>query len=61
MNNQDFNTEEFLPMNPEFNEEMTVPMEVVEKNPQRFIIQECIPACQELWRKNIYTFMASKY
>ena len=61
MNNQDFNTEEFLPMNPEFNEEMTVPMEVVEKNPQRFIIQECIPACQELWRKNIYTFMASNY
>lgn len=40
---------------------MTSPQEEVEKNPTQFIIQECLPACQELWSKNIYTFMVSDH
>ena len=51
----------FLPVNPELHEEMSAPIEDVEKNPRRFIIEECVPACQELWKKNIYTFMASDH
>lgn len=41
----------FLPINDEFNETMNSSMEVVEKNPRTFIIEECIPACKELWKK----------
>ena len=51
----------FLPENPELNETMTSPQEIVEKTPRRFIIEECIPACLELWPKNIYTFMVSDH
>ncbi len=51
----------FLPENDELNETMTSPQEIVESNPRRFIIEECIPACQELWSKNIYTFMVSDH
>lgn len=36
-------------------------MEDVEKNPRRFIIEECVLACKELWKKNIYTFMVSDH
>lgn len=51
----------FLPINDEFNETMNSSMEDVEKNPRTFIIEECIPACKELWKKNIYTFMVSDH
>ena len=51
----------FLPCNPEYDEVISCPQEEVEHNPKRYIIEECIPACQELWSKNIYTFMVSDY
>lgn len=52
---------EFLPENEGYNETMSSPQEEVEKNPTQYIIQECLPACQELWKKNIYTFMVSDH
>ena len=51
----------FLQENAELNETMSSPKEDVEANPRQFIIEECIPACQELWSKNIYTFMVSDH
>lgn len=36
-----------------------VSQEAVETEPRRWIIEECVPACQILWEKNIYTFMCS--
>ncbi len=51
----------FLPKNEEYNEEPSVTQEEVESNPKQYIIEECLPACQELWRKNIYTFMVSDH
>ena len=36
-----------------------VSQEMVEEEPRRWIIEECVPACQILWDKNIYTFMCS--
>lgn len=51
----------FLPKNKELNETMHTSMEYVEADPRRFIIEECIPACQELWKKNIYTYMVSDH
>ena len=51
----------FLPENEELSETMSSPQELVELNPRQFIIEECIPACQELWSKNIYTFMVSDH
>lgn len=51
----------FLPVNDELNETMNSSMEEVEKNPRIFIIEECIPACKELWKNNIYTFMVSDH
>lgn len=51
----------FLPENEGYSETMSSPQEMVEKNPTQFIIQECIPACKELWSKNIYTFMVSDH
>lgn len=51
----------FLPENEDYSETMTSPQEMVEQNPTRFIIQECLPACLELWKKNIYTFMVSDH
>ena len=59
--NKEIEDKGFLPVNEEYNETMSSPMEEVEKNPKRFIIEECIPACQILWDKNIYTFMVSDY
>lgn len=50
-----------MPINKEYNETPHSPMEVVEQNPKAFIIEECIPACKELWKKNVYTFMVSDY
>lgn len=51
----------FLPENEGYSETMSSPQEEVEKNPTQYIIQECLPACQELWKKNIYTFMVSDH
>lgn len=51
----------FLPKNDEFNPTRRSSQEDVEKNPKQYIIKECIPACQELWKKNIYTFMVSDH
>ena len=51
----------FLPRNDELNETRSSLQEEVEQNPKQFIIEECLPACQELWSKNIYTFMASDH
>lgn len=36
-----------------------VSQETVEKNPEKYVIKECLPACKILWDKNIYTFMCS--
>lgn len=33
--------------------------EDVESDPESFIDPECLPACKDLWDKNIYTFMVS--
>lgn len=51
----------FLPENEELDETSSSPQESVENNPRQFIIEECIPACKELWAKNIYTFMVSDH
>jgi len=51
----------FLPENEGYSETMTSPQEDVEANPRQFIIEECIPACEELWSKNIYTYMVSDH
>ena len=51
----------FLPINSEYNEVPHDQQENVENNPKQYIIEECIPACQELWSKNIYTFMVSDH
>lgn len=60
-NNQEAMSKGFLSGNPEYTSGMRVSMEVVEKNPRVYIIEECIPACKELWKKNIYTFMVSDH
>ena len=59
--NKEIEQKGFLPVNDEYNETMSSPQEMVEKDPKRFIIEECIPACKELWSKNIYTFMVSDH
>lgn len=51
----------FLPISDEYHDAIHCSQEIVEENPSRFIITECLPACKELWRKNIYTFMVSDY
>lgn len=51
----------FLPKDDQYHEVIQTLQEEVESNPQRYIIKECIPACKELWSKNIYTFMVSDY
>ena len=51
----------FLTINSEYSEVPHDSQENVEKNPKQYIIEECIPACQELWSKNIYTFMVSDH
>lgn len=51
----------FLPINDELEETPHSEQEEVEQHPRRYIIEECIPACQELWSKNIYTYMVSDH
>lgn len=51
----------FLPQNEDYYGTMTSPMVEVENAPKVYVIEECIPACQILWGKNIYTFMTSDY
>ena len=46
----------FLPKNEDYHPTMFSKQEVVEKNPTKYIIQECLPACQELWKKNLYIY-----
>lgn len=46
-----------LPVPEEYMSTQPADMENVEANPECFIVPECIPACQEFWRKNIYTCM----
>lgn len=41
----------FLPKNESYCETMSSPQEEVEKNPEQYIIQEFLSACQELWKK----------
>lgn len=38
-----------------------VTQDMVEIEPEKWIIKECIPACKILWSKNIFTFMCSDY
>ena len=38
-----------------------VPLEYVIKEPEEYIIPECISACKALWNKNIETLMVSNY
>ncbi len=59
--NKEVQEKGFLPMNENYNEVPQCPQEQVENDPTRFIIEECIPACKELWSKNIYTFMVSDH
>ena len=54
-------SEDYLPPSDSYQETMHSPMEEVEKNPERFIMTECIPACQACWANNVYTFMVSDY
>ena len=48
-----------LANNKEYEGASRVSQEMVEANPRKWIIEECIPACEILWSKNIYTFMCS--
>lgn len=48
-----------LPQSEKYAPVMAAPMEEVEANAEKFIMTECLPACRELWKKNIYTFMVS--
>lgn len=48
-----------LPVTDKYKPVCRADQEYVEMEPERFIVPECIPACKELWAKNIYTFMVS--
>ena len=50
-----------MPQSDNFGEVSHVSEEEVENNPEKYIMTECIPACKELWSKNIYTYMVSNY
>lgn len=52
-------TGKHLPYNEEYVGATSVSQDVVESDPRRWVIEECVPACQVLWSKNIYTFMCS--
>lgn len=52
-------TGKLLPYSKEYVGAPSVSQSVVEEHPEKWIIEECIPACQILWDKNIYTFMCS--
>ncbi len=58
MDNSNLN---WLPLPSCYNESMQTAMPIVANSPEVFIIPECIPACKELWEKNIYTFMVSDH
>lgn len=45
--------------NKEYEGASRVSQKSVEEEPRRWIIEECVPACEILWSKNIYTFMCS--
>lgn len=51
----------FLPNSENYSPTFSSPQEDVERNPRQYIIEECIPACLELWKKNIYTCMTSDH
>lgn len=59
--NDDVVSKGYLPINDGYNSSLECSMEDVESNPHVFIMEECLPACKELWSKNIYTFMVSDY
>ncbi len=46
-----------LPVPDEYQSDLPTGMEYVEAHSEQYIVPECIPACKELWRKNVYTFM----
>lgn len=51
----------YLPFDDDYMSIMRESQEEIEKNPEKYIIPECLPACKELWSKNIYTFMVSDH
>ncbi len=51
----------YLPLNNNYERGIYKYQEALEKEPEKYIIPECLPACLELWKKNIYTFMTSDY
>ena len=61
LDNQFIQEEKYLPQSDSFGEVSHAVEEEVENNPEKYIMTECIPACKELWSKNIYTFMVSNY
>lgn len=61
LDSQFIKKEKYIQKSPDFSEVSHAKEDEVEKNPERFIMQECISACKELWSKNIYTFMTSNY
>ena len=61
LDNQFIPEEKYLPQSDSFGEVSHASEEEVENNPEKYIMTECIPACKELWSKNIYTFMVSNY
>lgn len=61
INNQFQEDNKYMEKSQWFSEVSHANQEDVETTPERFIMTECIPACRELWKKNIYTFMVSNY
>ena len=51
----------YLPSSSEYQTEFQSSQEVVEQEPKHFIMPECLPACKELWNKNVYTYMVSDH
>lgn len=40
---------------------LSIEQETLEKNPEKYIMTECLDACKILWSKNIFTYMTSDY
>ena len=51
----------YLPLHENYESGTYIYQEALEREPEEYIIPECIPACKELWKKNIYTFMTGDY
>lgn len=51
----------FLPQNEEYEGCTHATQEDVEKEPRKYIIEECVEACEILWSKNIFTYMCSEF